>query len=101
MRVFRMVGRYVDRKAPYGPNIQSHAGMSLRLQGEPSMAEQTVILRLPELCKRVGLGRSSVYSLIQRGQFPRPIPLSARAVGWSQAEVEQWIAERAAERAKA
>jgi prophage regulatory protein len=62
------------------------------------MAEQTVILRLPELCKRLGLGRSSIYALIQRGEFPRPIPLSARAVGWSAAEIEQWIAERAAQR---
>jgi prophage regulatory protein len=63
--------------------------------------EQTVILRLPELRKRIGLSRSSVYSLVRQGRFPRPIPLSARAVGWSQAEVEQWIAERAAERSKA
>jgi prophage regulatory protein len=62
------------------------------------MAEQTVILRLPELRKRIGLGRSSIYALIQRGQFPHPIRLSTRAVGWSQAEVEQWIAERAAQR---
>jgi prophage regulatory protein len=62
------------------------------------MAEQTIILRLPEVRKRVGLGRSSVYALIQRGEFPRPIRLSQRAVGWCAAEVEQWIAERAAQR---
>jgi prophage regulatory protein len=60
--------------------------------------QTTTILRLPELRKRIGLGRSSIYALVKRGQFPRPIHLSARAVGWSQAEVEQWIAERAAER---
>jgi prophage regulatory protein len=65
------------------------------------MAEQTVILRLPELRKRIGLGRSSIYALIQRGQFPHPIRLSARAVGWSAAEIEQWIAERAAQRGDA
>jgi prophage regulatory protein len=98
MRVCRVVGRYIDRKTPYGLNIPSHAGMSLRPQGNPNMAEQTVILRLPELCKRVGLGRSTLYALVQRGQFPRPIPLSQRTVGWSAAEVEQWIAERIAQR---
>jgi prophage regulatory protein len=62
------------------------------------MAEQTVILRLPALRERVGLSRSSIYSLIQRGEFPHPIRLSQRAVGWCAAEVEQWIAERAAQR---
>jgi prophage regulatory protein len=62
------------------------------------MAEQTVILRLPALCDRVGLGRSTVYALMQRGQFPHPIRLSARAVGWRESEIEQWIAERTAQR---
>jgi prophage regulatory protein len=62
--------------------------------------QTTVILRLPELRKRIGLGRSSVYALVKRGEFPRPIPLSRRAVGWSLAEVEQWLAERAAKRAR-
>ncbi len=61
------------------------------------MAEQTVILRLPELCKRVGLCRSSVYALVRSGQFPRPIPLTARAVGWRDAEVEGWLQSRAAQ----
>ncbi|MCL6555002.1 MAG: AlpA family transcriptional regulator [Burkholderiales bacterium] len=63
--------------------------------------EQTVILRLPELRKRIGLSRSSIYALVRQGKFPRPISLSARAVGWSLAEVEQWLAERAANRVKA
>jgi prophage regulatory protein len=63
--------------------------------------EQTVILRLPEVRKRIGLGRSSVYQLIRQGRFPRPVHLSARTVGWIESEVEQWIAERAADRSKA
>jgi prophage regulatory protein len=60
--------------------------------------QTTVILRLPELRKRIGLGRSSIYALVKQGSFPRPIPLSARAVGWSAAEVEAWLQSRAAER---
>jgi prophage regulatory protein len=62
--------------------------------------QATTVLRLPELSKRVGLCRSSIYSLIRQGSFPRPIPLSARAVGWIESEIEQWLAERAAKRAK-
>jgi prophage regulatory protein len=92
-----MAGRYIDRKTPYGINIQSHAGVSLRPQGSLNMAEQTVILRLPDLCKRIGLGRSSIYALMKRGQFPRPIRLSERAVGWRDADIEAWLQSRAAQ----
>jgi prophage regulatory protein len=60
--------------------------------------EQTVIIRLPELRKRIGLGRSSIYALVKQGSFPRPIRLSRRAVGWSLAEVEAWLQSRAAQR---
>jgi len=63
--------------------------------------EQTVILRLPELRKRIGLGRSSIYALVKQGRFPRPVHLSSRTVGWIESEVEQWLAGRAAERSKA
>jgi hypothetical protein len=33
-------------------------------------------LRLPEVCKRVGLSKPSVYRRIADGRFPRPISLS-------------------------
>jgi len=62
------------------------------------MAEQTVIIRLPEVCKRTGLGRSSIYALVKQQCFPRPIPLSARAVGWVASEIEAWLQSRAAKR---
>jgi prophage regulatory protein len=68
------------------------------------MAAQTqnalTILRRKQVEARTGLSRSTLYSMIQCGQFPRPIPLTARAVGWLQSDIEQWIAERAAKRVK-
>ncbi|MEM7617204.1 MAG: AlpA family phage regulatory protein, partial [Pseudomonadota bacterium] len=30
-----------------------------------------------------------------KGKFPKPIPLGARAVGWLNEELENWINERA------
>lgn len=57
------------------------------------------IERLPCVLQRVGMGRSSLYAAIAAGTFPKPIKLSARAVGFLSTEVDQWIAARAAERA--
>jgi prophage regulatory protein len=52
------------------------------------------IVRLPEVLRRVGLRRSSLYRQISLGMFPRPIRLGLRASGWLEAEVDDWINER-------
>jgi len=52
------------------------------------------LLRLPEVRKRVGLSRSSIYAYIKAGKFPRPIALGPRAVAFSETEISRWIAER-------
>ena len=51
-------------------------------------------LRLPEVLERTGLSRSTIYVRLAEGRFPRPIPLGARAVGWIESEVDEWIRER-------
>ena len=56
------------------------------------------VLRLPVVMNRVGLGSSFIYLLIQRGEFPKPVHLGKRAVGWPEAEVNAWLEERFAER---
>ena len=60
------------------------------------------ILRLKTVLGRTGLTRSMAYALLKDGQFPRPINLDARAVGWLESEIDAWIADRIeASRAKA
>ncbi len=54
----------------------------------------TVIMRLPVVCERIGLGRSTIYKLMSAGKFPQSIHLSTRAVGWVEEEIEQWIMEK-------
>jgi prophage regulatory protein len=40
---------------------------------------------------QTGLSRSKIYDLITRDEFPRPIKIGARAVGWVEADIEAWI----------
>jgi len=54
-------------------------------------------LRLPEVIERTGLSRSTIYVRLAAGCFPRPVALGGRAVGWIEAEIEEWVAERIAE----
>lgn len=56
----------------------------------------TVFLRLPTVKNRTGLSRSTIYLRIAEGDFPKPIPLGGRAVGWLEAEVNEWIEKQIA-----
>jgi prophage regulatory protein len=52
------------------------------------------ILRLRTVLARTGLTRSMAYALLKDGQFPMPINLGPRAVGWLESEIDGWIAGR-------
>ena len=55
------------------------------------------VLRLTEVCDRTGLSKSLIYKKMQEFDFPQSIALGARAVGWLEEEIEQWIQSRISE----
>jgi prophage regulatory protein len=54
------------------------------------------VIRLQEVRRMTGLGRSTIYRLQADQQFPQSIKLGIRAVGWLEREVQEWLAERVA-----
>ena len=52
------------------------------------------ILRFPQVQARTGLPRSTTYLKISQGEFPKPVPLGARSVGWLESEIDAWIANQ-------
>ena len=56
------------------------------------------IIRLPAVEIKTGLKHSAIYQKMAEGDFPRPVPLGPKAVGWIEAEVDAWIDDRIAER---
>ena len=54
----------------------------------------TRFLRRPEVESRTGLSRSSIYALMDRGEFPRPRRIGKRAVAWDEADIEHWLSQR-------
>lgn len=49
------------------------------------------ILRRNEVEKATGLGRSTIYAKVAAGEFPSPIKLGRRAVGWRSDDIEKWL----------
>ena len=52
------------------------------------------ILRMPEAVSKSGLSRGSIYRLMKIGQFPKSVKLSERAIGWREADIDDWLASR-------
>lgn len=55
---------------------------------------QNGVLRRRELENVIGLSRSTIYAMMAAGEFPRPIKLGSRAVGWRLDDIDQWFAAR-------
>lgn len=54
------------------------------------------ILRRKQVQARTGLSRSTIYARISQGTFPKPICLGARAVGWIESELNDWLSSQVA-----
>jgi prophage regulatory protein len=56
------------------------------------------IIRKPELCRNLGISPVTLWRWTRREGFPAPIKLGPNSVGWIEAEINEWLAARAAER---
>lgn len=54
------------------------------------------IIRPRDLPHETGLSRTTIWRLEKNGDFPKRVRLSAGAVGYLRASIEQWRAERQA-----
>jgi prophage regulatory protein len=49
------------------------------------------ILRLASVQENTGLSRSTIYRMMDAGQFPRPLRLGPGSVGWRTSAVVGWV----------
>lgn len=62
------------------------------------MTENQEILSPAAAAKRVGLSQTAVRRLRYKGQFPLPVRLSEKRLGYLRHEVDAWLQTRIAER---
>ena len=54
----------------------------------------TEILRPKDICDRLRISRSTLYSWVAQGRFPRQVRYGVRAVGGRSDDVERWLNSR-------
>ena len=91
------------RTPPRGHRCRKPSSRARRTRRSRAMTEQPIEQRTnpptrflwrPEVTARTGLSRSTIQVRLAEGRFPRPVSLGSRAVGWIEAEVDEWIRQR-------
>ena len=52
------------------------------------------MLRLAQVIDATGLGKTTIYELQAEGTFPKRVKITSHSVGWVEAEVQAWLANR-------
>jgi prophage regulatory protein len=60
---------------------------------EPGPVRPERLIKLAEVSRRVGLGKTMIYGLIREGRFPAPYKISDYASRWSEQEISAWISD--------
>lgn len=48
-------------------------------------------INLEEVIKRTSLKKTTIYTLINKNQFPKSITISAKRSAWLESEIDEWI----------
>ena len=55
---------------------------------------ELMIIRRAQLMAELGLGFGTIRRMIEAGQFPKPIQLGPRSIGWRTEDVKAWLDSR-------
>lgn len=56
------------------------------------------VLRIRDVCQKVGLSKASILRKSREGSFPARINIGVKAMGFFEEEIEQWLQEQAQKR---
>ena len=53
------------------------------------------LLSIKTVCERTSLSRTTIHRLRDNNDFPAPIKITERRIGWTEQDVNSWIENRA------
>ena len=64
------------------------------LESQARVASASRLLTCEDVIEVTSLSRSTIYRLVAKNGFPRPLRLSPGRVGWTQADLDSWFVAR-------
>lgn len=52
------------------------------------------LIRLKEVMRLTGLGRTSIYKFMAEERFPKQVSLGGRVAAWVESEIEEWLQDK-------
>ena len=92
--IIKAVGLFQCRPKTVGvwSSVGAFSGLSNDNREDQNMTDR--ILRRSAVDGITGLGRSTIYDWMARGEFPKPVQLGARLVGWRESDIRAWLESR-------
>lgn len=60
---------------------------------EPMTTNGGAFLRLPQILSRIPVARSTLWTWVREGRFPKPVKLGPMTTAWREADVNQWVSQ--------
>ena len=77
------------KPASYLIGLDDHPGAALL-----AASVRDVLLRVDTVCAITGLSVPTIYRLMSRNKFPRPVKITKTARAWRLSEVTAWVDSR-------
>jgi prophage regulatory protein len=82
--------------SPSNNILKNEISKILRKKQEINMVQNKTdktlkLIRLSEVIRKTGFGKTWIYKLISAGKFPKQIKIGERAVAFIESEVDEWI----------
>lgn len=61
---------------------------------EKYMTQKKKLIRISEVIDRTGYGRTWIYNLIKKNNFPTPVRTGERTIAFVESEIDAWIDEK-------
>jgi len=53
------------------------------------------LLSINQVCEKVNRSRVTLWKWVKDGQFPKPLKIGNRTLGWKEADFNDWLQEQA------
>ncbi len=100
MNPFEMARHLMKGEVHLNNNTQTTPGFGASVQVDGRPPQPLCLLRLPEVAGRVAMGKSTIYAMIARSEFPAPMHFG-KAARWLESEIEEWICQQLMNRKRA
>lgn len=78
-------------RLPEQESSQSTRPAHVQAAADSSWASGSDHVRMPELERRTGMSRATIYRRIKEGRFPDKIPMAGNISAWRESDVAEWL----------